>query len=364
METVVCNICEGSDTRRAALFVRRDEYASRIGHTGRRSTWVLCRTCGLVFQNARPDQSDVSRLYARGVYREGDDNASVNQDFLAFSLRRPIEAIAWLYQQPEFCRIASRGQPARMIDIGSGIGGALSRFKERGWDVLGVEPDVRCAEIAEQHFGAPTWRAFLTEDSLPPGDFDFAFSQHAFEHIRDPLAVARAARKLLDARQGLLFICVPTYRRTYTYSWEYFNTAHTYIFTHSTLGNLLARAGFTVLAYRYFAEWAREGEIWILGRADRAGAGPDPSGLPFKENILLAQTELALAPLMASAALAPRLMRGVISMLTNPSGFYTRSPRMRLLIENPRRFAAKAVHRAQRAARVLRLQFSRDDSRD
>ena len=190
--------------------------------------------------------------------------------------------------------------------------------------------------------------------------FSLVFSQHAFEHMLDPLGVARVARQILDPVEGILFICVPTYRRTWTFAWSYFNTAHTYMFTHKTLGNLLARAGFRVLRHRYFSRWDREGEVWMLAQVDRERpAGAVDESLPFRESGWRSQVELALVPLTAVLGLAGRLLLSSLLLVANPRAFFATSTRLRLLFTDPRLFVRKVGRKLRTGAKSFRLQFTR-----
>lgn len=359
MESVACNVCHGMSFARALLWVRKDEYASRLGRLGGRSQWVMCRACGLVFQNPRPDAQDASILYAESVYRSEIKDSEVEEN-MEFHFRRPMNAIKWLYEQPEFESL-SRVPDNKVLDIGSGYGAALVRFRELGWDPDGVEPDPGCARYAESRFSVPTKTEFLTESTWRDTNFLFMFSQHAFEHMSDPLAVAKVARTLLDKEQGLIFICVPTYRRTWSFSWPNFNTSHTYIFTHKTLGNLLSRAGFSVLGYRYFSKWDREGEVWVLAKADRSPTEiGEPGELPFWEDVWSSQCELALVPLFAFLGFVSRFSLNCYLLIKNPREFYQTSRRFRMLFDNPKQFFKKVKRKLVYNFSLLRLQFVRE----
>ena len=85
MERIRCAVCGGN--RHAAVWARisRDEYVARVAGAPARSRWVVCRDCGLVFQNPRPDASEVRALYSGSGYR---DWSEVPEHFLEYSRRR------------------------------------------------------------------------------------------------------------------------------------------------------------------------------------------------------------------------------------------------------------------------------------
>ena len=64
MERIPCCICGGERHARVWARIAADEYAPRVPGAPRRSRWVVCRDCGLVFQNPRPDSDEVARMYS------------------------------------------------------------------------------------------------------------------------------------------------------------------------------------------------------------------------------------------------------------------------------------------------------------
>ena|SRR5437867_6649716 len=95
IETVSCAICDSRTALTAWVLPPKDEYALNLGHAGRRSRWVMCRCCGLVYQNPRPSTGEVASLYAGEVYRREITDAEANER-MEYFLRRPVNAIRWL----------------------------------------------------------------------------------------------------------------------------------------------------------------------------------------------------------------------------------------------------------------------------
>jgi SAM-dependent methyltransferase len=86
-------------------------------------------------------------------------------------------------------------QPRQVLDVGCGTGIASRLFAARGCDVLGVEPDVRMAEVARRHGIAV--EAGRLEDWDPRGRrFDLVISGQAW-HWVEPVAGTRAVAAAL-----------------------------------------------------------------------------------------------------------------------------------------------------------------------
>jgi SAM-dependent methyltransferase len=310
---VDCAVCGSSDRETARVRPPREELAVTLGSPSGRSRWVVCRDCGLVYQSPRSDAAAV-HLYLDGAYHI--DRGGVPEHYLAFSLRRSRAALAWALSE-----LATSGRngrrTGRALDIGCGIGGALVYLRERGWDVAGVEPDPVLSEIARERFELPVITSLFDAATFTSDRFDLAYSCHVWEHLDDPIATARAAHEVLAANDGHLVIVVPTFRRARTLAWSCFAAAHTYMFTHISLGNVLRQAGFEPIAHRY--EGAADTELWLIARAvrkttDRIVREPAPA----------IQRELMLVPLRAPLGLCRRGLTHARTLATSPTDFVDR----------------------------------------
>jgi len=103
------------------------------------------------------------------------------------------------------------GDCTRMLDFGAGIGTFAKLLRNRGIDVVCVEPD---ALLANGLVGD----GFLTFNDLnevPDGSFDFIFTLNVLEHIEDDeTSFRRLATKL--ARGGRMLIYVPAFECLWT----------------------------------------------------------------------------------------------------------------------------------------------------
>jgi SAM-dependent methyltransferase len=256
LEVVACAVCGGTDGV-PAVSTPNDEYLVVLAKTARKSSWVICKACGLVFQNPRITAEDEQRLYAGQTYYGA--SAGITDAYVRRRLEKPARVLAWLDCIPGFGAAGRR----RMLEIGCGIGGALRVFADHGWNVQGIEPDPDMGRDGRERFGVPIQTGFFGDDVFPANAFDFIYTNHAYEHFRDPLGISRAVARAL-APDGWLFIAVPTFRRSRgVFAWQWFNACHTYMFTHVSLGNLVRRCGLEVRAWRYPSA---DGEMWFLAQ--------------------------------------------------------------------------------------------------
>ena len=138
----------------------------------------------------------------------------------------------------------SSGDCRRVLDFGAGIGTFAKLLRNRGVDVVCVEPDAFLADGLVRD-------GFLTISDLnevPDESFDFIFTLNVLEHIEDDeSAFCRLATKL--ARGGRLLIYVPAFQCLWTSLDE--RLKHYRRYRRRELERLARCAGLTVWKTRY-----------------------------------------------------------------------------------------------------------------
>jgi len=111
---------------------------------------------------------------------------------------------------------------ARVLDVGSGVGGFVVGCRELGYRAFGVEPDrigtasqLTSIQIASRRVRANVFSAALGE-GLPFADetFDLVTLNQVVEHVPDAMAVLREAARVLRPG-GAMYVACPNYLRFY-----------------------------------------------------------------------------------------------------------------------------------------------------
>lgn len=253
-ETVACLAC-GSDDAIPTVSAAHDPWLAALGKSTTVSTWAICRGCGFVYQNPRLTAADEARLYDGSVYYE---QTPLTEGYVQRRLDKALRVWRWLDGH-----LPALLEHPRMFEIGCGLGGALKVFSDDGWNASGIEPDRAIAQAGRERWGVKIYTGVFGDGIFPGLDADLVYTNHAYEHFRDPLAITRAARAVLRPG-GYLFIAVPTFRRAHgVFAWSWMNAAHMSLFTHVSLGHLVGRVGFAPVAWRY---QSADGELWFLAR--------------------------------------------------------------------------------------------------
>jgi 2-polyprenyl-3-methyl-5-hydroxy-6-metoxy-1,4-benzoquinol methylase len=205
--------------------------------TGDPFTIARCDRCRLVQTVPAPSVSRLDRYYPRGYhsttkrYRVGMDGV------LSFVHRSRIRSLERLL-----------GGPGSVIDIGCGPGVVLNQMRARGWSVRGTERSPSAAQQARDVFHLDV-RAMDVDEVVAEGaTFDAVVLWHVAEHLHTPLATILSIGQLLRPG-GVLLIAVPNFAspeaRLGRSRWFHLDVPrHLVHFTPSTLGAMLADAGF------------------------------------------------------------------------------------------------------------------------
>jgi SAM-dependent methyltransferase len=88
---------------------------------------LACASCGLVLRWPRPRKAALRRIYARDEYAPERLAEMVASQRTLF--RRKLPLLSELL-----------GQPGRVLEVGSFVGGFLEEARDAGWDAIGLDP--------------------------------------------------------------------------------------------------------------------------------------------------------------------------------------------------------------------------------
>ena len=261
---------------------------------------VRCRSCSLVWLNPRPVPEDIGKLYTT-YSTQVDEPVYIRPRAFRDGLRRSILSSAFGY--PELLDSRCWGLIGRvsnlipalretaglhvrylggedrgtLLDVGCGTGGYLLRMKKLGWDVLGVEPDLRAVEIAREKFQLPVIHGTLEQADLPEDSVDAVVMHHVIEHVHDPVATLKGCRRILR-RNGKLTIVTPNIQslghRVFNRSWFALEPPrHLHLFSCKSMRLCVEKAGLQIQSLTSTARtareiWSQSYGIWENGRCD------------------------------------------------------------------------------------------------
>jgi len=165
-EAVNCPVC---DSNRAALFFEKDWFQ-----------YVQCQDCFMVYMNPRLNQAATYAFY------NSDVNAIYNEiKFGQVSIAPSLDDQINLANLDLIDRYRTRTD-GNLLEIGSAKGFFLSKAKERGYKVYGIELNKKNAELSRQLVGNTVSEVDLFEACFEAGKFDVIYMRDVIEHVPNP----------------------------------------------------------------------------------------------------------------------------------------------------------------------------------
>lgn len=178
---VSCNICGSSDERIIAT-----QNSCRV---------VMCRNCGFVYVNPRPDNETLKHLYLK---------------YLPSKIEDPL---LWdAYMEDVFTKAANIlmqrfPKGGRVLDVGCGYGFFLSQMNAKEWQIFGIDVSPTAVSYAKGH-GLNVTLGTLEDIKYEDDSFDAVTLFYVLEHLPDPLNTLMEIRRILKP-DGLLVLRIP-----------------------------------------------------------------------------------------------------------------------------------------------------------
>jgi len=201
---------------------------------------VRCTVCDLVYVDRPPKEEELAQAYHAAEY----DSAEEAND-AARAYGRAIDPV-----------LKSLARRDSALEIGTGTGAFLEQLAGAGFSTLvGIEPSRAALAAAPPHRRAWLREAMFVESDFAPASFDLVCCFMTMEHVRDPLAITRAAMRLL--RPGGAFVIVThDYRslvnRVLGRRSPIIDVEHMQLFSASSSRYLFESCGFADITIRRF----------------------------------------------------------------------------------------------------------------
>lgn len=184
-ENINCPVC---DSPRAALYFEKDWFR-----------YVKCQDCLMIYMNPRMNREATYAYYnstANSIYNE------IKFDQYSSGSRMDDKINVANLSLIDRYRARTRGA---LLEIGSAKGLFLSKAKERGYEVYGIELNKKNAEYSRRLVGDTVFDVDIFDACFKSGKFDVIYMRDVIEHIPDPQPFFRELNRI--AKPGaLLFI--------------------------------------------------------------------------------------------------------------------------------------------------------------
>ncbi len=243
-ENPVCDYCKNKEFRIEIDNITSWEYKGifRI---------VKCTKCGLVYTSPRPKLSRIGRYYKDESYWKNILSNKKKEDVLR---TRDID-----YREIDDV-IKNNKNKGRILDIGAGTGDFLLRYKVDGWEVEGIDLDVKAIKYAKKYFDIELKQGDFFDFEFKPNSYDVIVLNNALEHLYYPVEAISKIYKILK-REGLIIVNLPNYnsfgRYLFKGNWMALQVPrHLYHFSPKILSEIFKNEGLREIKvqYNYFSQ--------------------------------------------------------------------------------------------------------------
>jgi len=236
-EEISCAICSRSEFLQLAEKDRYGLYCSN----------VVCRGCGLVMINPRMTKDSYNEFYNqeyRSLYSGVELNAAgffKAQNLRGKRLHNYLTTRKLISNNP--------GSTPFILEEGCGAGGILNYFKTKGFKMMGIDLGEEYLNFGKKKFNLDLNLGTL-KDIIISRSPDFIIYSHVLEHVLD-LNEELEVIKNVCGINTLIYIEVPGLRNiSLSYRNDplrYFQNAHPYSFSLTSLSNLFAKHNFELI---------------------------------------------------------------------------------------------------------------------
>lgn len=187
IETIPCNFCGSKENN---VYDELENWKI-----------VKCNNCGFTFTNPRPTLESLPQYYAEEYFKDERHRAKFyNED----STVKVINQDYTNRIQDVENYVPKRGS---VLEIGCARGGFLSKLRDRGWEIEGVEISQDACNLAKELYGIDQFCGVFAEYQTTK-KFDVICMYQTLEHVPDPKEVLEKAYQMLKPN-GVVVVEIP-----------------------------------------------------------------------------------------------------------------------------------------------------------
>ena len=205
------------------------------------STRVVACACGHVFINPQPIREELAPFY--------------QTDYHVFADQAPdpahVDRLLATKHRGDRLNHALVVPGGKYLDVGCGLGMMVAGMARLDMEAEGIDPGQAAVERARS-LGLNVQCGLLHDAHFPDARFDSVSMYHVLEHTPDPVSMLAECRRILSPN-GEIVVGVPNFgslvRALVGSTWSAYDLPrHLHHFCTSSIKNVAARAGLTVVA--------------------------------------------------------------------------------------------------------------------
>lgn len=195
----------------------------------------VCQNCSLVFRNIFPSIKWFKKCWK----------------IIKIKDPKPFNSETELLRRGEYLKyleiVQKYKKNGNLLDIGAAYGTGSNVFKEAGFKVEAIEPEINKFTHIRKKFKIKVYPDSLENFILKKTgkQYDVIIFAHCLEHIDNPIKILPVLSRLLK-KDGVLYMEVPNLHNSIDWT-DALYLAHKFNFSENTLSRLLNRGGLNIL---------------------------------------------------------------------------------------------------------------------
>ncbi|MEO8231389.1 MAG: class I SAM-dependent methyltransferase [Ignavibacteriota bacterium] len=230
--------------------------------------FVKCtnKKCNTIWINPAPIEEDLFMAY-QNYYTHSDLNPPkknslrklfnlAQESYLSKKYQYPSSPFKYLYlvmyfiplrkSATDFKVMFLENMKGNILDIGCGNGDFLLFMKSKGWDVTGIDSDLKAVAQAQSK-GLNVINGYMLDQKFEDNKFNAIVLSHLIEHLYDPYKILTECKRILK-RNGKLVIATPNNASlghfVFRQNWRGLEPPrHINIFSISSLHSIVTKSG-------------------------------------------------------------------------------------------------------------------------
>jgi SAM-dependent methyltransferase len=211
---------------------------------------IECKACEFIHIYPLPTEKELDDYYTNVFYSD------FKPDYIN-SQKKDLEWWNIIFRKREelFSQNLVKNKSKRILDIGSGPGFFLKFFKDKEWDVVGIEPS-KSAAVFSRGLGLKIIQDSIYKiNSNDLGLFDVVHSNQVFEHLIAPEKALEVIHEILNPN-GFLFLSVANdynpiqkiaHEKLNLPDWWFIPPEHINYFSINSISTLLESKGYDLI---------------------------------------------------------------------------------------------------------------------
>ena len=232
-----CPLCGNTHVKKSMTCT--DHFAS-----GESFDLYMCDSCGFLFTQGVPEESEIGRYYETSEYISHSDTRKGAMNTVYHYVRSYM-----LQRKARLVQSASHRKGGRLLDIGTGTGYFAHTMVQKGWQVEAVEKSAQARAFAQQHFALAV-KPETELETFAPKSFDVVTLWHVLEHLEHLDHTWQRLYELMD-EGGTLIVAVPNHTsfdaHLYGSQWAAYDVPrHLWHFSPDTIRQYAQKHGFSL----------------------------------------------------------------------------------------------------------------------